>query len=129
MYKLVDVGVALNLETGESFLVDSDNRHAVEYRAWLALGNQPLPMDPPIVDEAEEAARVDFEALAADITNELAWIETALTEIDTGLGLVDAATLAQLRAIVKGMLQNQRRILLEQRGELRAWRYVIRQVA
>lgn len=80
------------------------------------------------LEAAEAAERLDFAALAADITNELAWIETAITEVDTGLGLVDAATLAQLRAIVKGVLQNQRRILLEQRGELRARRYVVRRV-
>lgn len=76
--------------------------------------------------EAQEGQ--DFSDLEADITNELAWIETAITEIDTGLGVVDAATLAQLRVIVKGLLQNQRRILLQQRRELKAWRFVIRRL-
>lgn len=80
------------------------------------------------LEAAVAAERLDLQGLAADIGNELDWITTAIAEIDTGLGLVDAAQLAGLRAIVKGMLQNQRRILLEQRGELRAWRYVIRRV-
>lgn len=81
-----------------------------------------------VLEATIEAERTGFAGLAADIGNELDWITTAIAEIDTGLGLVDAATLAQLRAIVEGVLQNQRRILLEQRGELRAWRYVVRRL-
>jgi hypothetical protein len=76
--------------------------------------------------EAEEVERLDLEGLEDDITDELAWITTAIAEVDTGLGAVDAATLAQLRVIVKGLLQNQRRVLLQQRGEFKAWRYVVR---
>lgn len=75
--------------------------------------------------EAQEG--LDFSGLKADIAGELTWITGAITEIDTGLGAVDAATLAQLRVIVKGLLQNQRRVLLEQQREMKAWRFVIRQ--
>ncbi len=79
------------------------------------------------IEAAAQTERLDLAGLSADITNELTWITTAITDIDTGLGIVDSATLTQLRAIVKGVLQNQRRMLLEQRSELKAWRYVIRQ--
>lgn len=79
-----------------------------------------------VANVAEVAERRDFAGLEADITGELAWITTAIAEIDTGLGVVDAATLAQLRVIVKGLLQNQRRVLLEQQREMKAWRFVIR---
>jgi hypothetical protein len=81
------------------------------------------------IEAATAAERLDLAGLSADITGELDWIVGAVAEIDTGLGIVDAATLAQLRVIVKGLMQNQRRVLLEQRGELRAWRYVIRRLA
>jgi hypothetical protein len=81
-----------------------------------------------VANVAEIAERRDFAGLEADITGELAWITGAIAEIDTGLGVVDAATLAQLRVIVKGLLQNQRRILLEQQRELKAWRLVIRRL-
>lgn len=79
-----------------------------------------------VANAPEIQERQDFAGLKADITGELAWITTAIAEIDTGLGLVDAATLVQLRGIVKGLLQNQRRVLLEQQRELKAWRFVIR---
>lgn len=81
-----------------------------------------------VANVGEVAERRDFAGLEADITGELAWITTAIAEIDTGLGVVDAATLAQLRVIVKGLLQNQRRVLLEQQREMKAWRWVIRRV-
>lgn len=80
-----------------------------------------------VANVGEVQERRDFAGLEADITGELAWITTAIVEIDTGLGVVDAATLAQLRVIVKGLLQNQRRVLLEQQREMKAWRFVIRQ--
>lgn len=81
-----------------------------------------------VANVGEVAERRDFAGLEADITGELAWITTAIAEIDTGLGAVGAATLAQLGVIVKGLLQNQRRVLLEQQRELKAWRWVIRRV-
>jgi hypothetical protein len=81
----------------------------------------------PNAPEVEE--RRDFAGLEADIAGELDWISSTLPEIDTGLNAVDAATLAQLRVITRGLLQNQRRILLQQRGELRAWRYAVRRLA
>lgn len=96
---------------------------------WLAVNpaEAQAAIDAGAVNE-EHNERVNFEELEADITGELAWITTAITEIDTGLGVVDAATLAQLRVIVKGLLQNQRRVLLQQRREFKAWRYVVRRV-
>lgn len=80
------------------------------------------------VNAPEIAERLDLAGLEDDITGELAWITATLPEIDTGLTAVDAATLAQLRVIVRGLLQNQRRLLLQQRGELKAWRYAIRRL-
>jgi hypothetical protein len=74
------------------------------------------------------AERSDFNDLGADITTQVDWINGTIPEIDTGLNAVDAATLAQLRAIVRGLLQNQRRILLILRGVLRAFRFVIRRL-
>lgn len=76
----------------------------------------------------EEGERLDFDGLEDDTINELAWIETTLTEIDAGLAAVGAFTNAGQRAIVTGLLQNQRRTLLQQRRELKAWRYVIRRL-
>lgn len=71
---------------------------------------------------------VDFEALEEDIAGELAWITATLPEIDAGLAAVNGAfSNAGQRAIVTGLLQNQKRLLLQQRGEFKAWRYVIRQ--
>jgi hypothetical protein len=58
--------------------------------------------------------RRDFSGLEADIANEL-------TYINTTLGTIDTMTAAQVRDVVK-------RILLEQRAELRAWRFVIRRL-
>lgn len=96
---------------------------------WLAANQAEAQaaIDAGVISE-EYNERSDFNGLKADIANELAWIETTLTEIDAGLNLVDAATLAQLRVIVRGVLQNQRRILWQQRRELRAWRYVNRRL-
>jgi hypothetical protein len=84
-------------------------------------------IDAGAVNEAYNE-RVDFAGLEADINNELDWIEGAISEIDTGLGVVDGATLAQLRAIVRGLLEIERRVLQEQRQELKAWRFVIRKL-
>lgn len=109
------------------------NANWLEYQAFLDGGGLPEPADAPTAeqaawDAAEAAEKLDIGSLSADIAAELAWLTTAIADIDTGLAVVDAATLAQLRVIVKGLMQNQRRVLLEQRAELKAWRYVIRRL-
>lgn len=93
--------------------------------------------------ETEEAEGIDFDALEADITGELAWIlaaQAAITneraEIVTGIGIIDGgATLVQLRQVVRGLalivdntLQRQDRLTKQQQRELKAWRYVIRRL-
>lgn len=100
-------------------------------RAYLSQFGEPTQqeIDDLLAEiEAEAAERLDVEELESSIANELDWITSTLPEIDTGLAAVDAATLAQLRVIVKGLLQNQRRILLIARGVLKAFRYVIRRL-
>lgn len=62
----------------------------------------------------ELTERRDFSGLEQDITNELVWIGDTLATIDT-------MTQAQVRNVVK-------RILQEQQRELKAWRYVIRRL-
>jgi hypothetical protein len=75
------------------------------------------------------AERSDFNDLDGDITNQVEWINTTIPEIDTGLGLIDSAfPNATQRAIIRGLLQNQRRILLVLRGLLRAFRFVVRRL-
>lgn len=97
---------------------------------WLAANEAEAQaaIDAGVISE-DYNQRVDFEDLEADITNELTWIETTLTEIDNGLAAVGAFTNATQRAIVTGLLQNQKRILLQQRRELKAWRYTIRRLS
>lgn len=65
------------------------------------------------VPEIEE--RRDFSGLEQDIANELVWIGDTLATIDT-------MTQAQVRNVVK-------RILQEQQRELKAWRFVIRRLS
>lgn len=72
--------------------------------------------------------KADLMELSEDITNELAWIETGITDIDNGLAAVTAFTNATQRAIVTGLLQNQKRVLQQQRRKLKAWRYVVRRL-
>lgn len=96
---------------------------------WLAANQAEaqVAIDAGVVNE-EYNERGDFSGLESDISNQLSWISTTLPDIDTGLAGVDGATLVQLRGIVKGLLQNQRRILLIVRGVLKAFRYVIRRL-
>lgn len=83
--------------------------------------------DPESTPDALE--RADFNNLGADITTQVDWINGTIPEIDTGLGLIDSAfpNVTQ-RAIIRGLLQNQRRILLILRGVLRAFRFVVRRL-
>lgn len=72
---------------------------------------------------------VDFDALANKITNELAWIVTARSDIADGIAIINgSATLAQMRGVVKGLAGIVDRVLQEQDEELRAWRRVIRRL-
>lgn len=67
-----------------------------------------------------------YEATASaektDLSDLLPQINTELNYISTTLAAIDTMTAAQVRDVVK-------RILLEQRAELRAWRFVIRRLA
>jgi hypothetical protein len=81
----------------------------------------------PNAPEVEE--RIDFAGMEADIATELAWIGTARTDIASGITLLDSgATLAQTRGVVKGLAQIVDRVLREQEGEFKAWRFVIRRL-
>lgn len=46
-YKLTENNGVSEPGANRSFGADDDNRHAVEYREWLADGNIPDPSDPP----------------------------------------------------------------------------------
>jgi hypothetical protein len=79
------------------------------------------------VGAADTQAKTDYTEFQSLISAELVWIDgTAIPNIDTGLGVVDTATLAQLRLIVRGLLENQRRGFLEEKRELKAWRHLLR---
>lgn len=79
--------------------------------------------------EAEGGEQVDFSDLEADITNQVDWTVATVPEIDTGLAAVDSAFSSPAqRAIIRGLLQNQRRMVLILRGILKAFRFVIRVV-
>lgn len=46
-------------------------------------------------------------------------IAAEIAEVDTGLGIIDAATTNQVRTIVKGLLQSHRKTLVRQRAIIR----------
>jgi hypothetical protein len=102
--------------TGADSLSEAKEQAAIAYLQQFGEPTQQEIDDLLVEIEAEELERLDFEDLEADIANELAWIEATLPEIDNGI------------AAVTGLLQNQRRILLQQRRELKAWRFVIRRL-
>lgn len=77
---------------------------------------------------AEALERLDLDSLQDDITNQIDWTNTTIPEIDSGIAAVGAFTNAAQRAIVLGLLQNQRRIVLIIRGVLKAFRFIIRKV-
>lgn len=78
--------------------------------------------------EAEALERLDLDSLQDDIINQIDWTNTTVPEIDSGIAAVGAFTNAAQRAIVLGLLQNQRRIVLIIRGVLKAFRFIIRKV-
>lgn len=43
----LNISSVLNIETGDIFTFDEDNRHYQQYLAWVAEGNEPLPPDAP----------------------------------------------------------------------------------
>jgi hypothetical protein len=118
--------------TGETFrhveIIISDNGNAY---LW-AVGGLPAEGDLQAILDAREVEllqaasntgqantpelteRRDFSGLEQDINNELVWIGDTLATIDT-------MTQAQVRNVIK-------RILQEQQRELKAWRYVIRRL-
>jgi hypothetical protein len=114
--------------TGADSLSEAKEQAAIAYLQQFGEPTQQEIDDLLVEIEAEELERLDFEDLEADIANELAWIEATLPEIDNGIAAVGAFTNATQRAIITGLLQNQRRILLQQRRELKAWRFVIRRL-
>jgi hypothetical protein len=116
-------GVGVNRDENEAFVSAYVEIEEADEAAALTIIEAHDPANTPDVAE-----RVDFDNLGADITTQIDWINGTLPEIDTGLNAVDAATLAQLRVIVRGLLQNQRRIVLILRGVLRAFRFVIRRL-
>jgi hypothetical protein len=116
-------GVGVNRDENEAFVsayVEVDE--ADEVAALLVIEAHD-PANTPDVAE-----RADFNDLGADITNQVDWINTTIPEIDAGLAAVGAFTNATQRAIITGLLQNQRRIVLILRGVLRAFRFVIRRL-
>lgn len=73
--------------------------------------------------------RADLATLYNKIENELAWIETARTDITNGIAVIDGgATLTQLRGVVRGLALIVDRVLVEQREELKSWKYVTRRL-
>lgn len=115
----------------------ADIAEADEAAALVVIAAHNPESNPDILELA------DLQTLAADITNELAWLTTARTDIATartdiasGIVILDSgATLAQTRAVVKGLAQIVDklaqivdRIDLEQSRELKAWRYVVRRL-
>lgn len=90
-------------------------------------GDIPLSEVQVIVDEYLQG-QIDKDDLLADIDNELAWIPTEQDAIDTAIALVPAATTAQLKTIMIGILEHDRRILQENLRMLRAWKFMIKNV-
>jgi hypothetical protein len=78
--------------------------------------------------EAEEAEKFDVSSLSDDINTQIIWVDDTIPEIDNGLTNVTAFTNATQRAIVTGLLQNQRRTLLILKAILKAFRFIIRRI-
>lgn len=72
--------------------------------------------------------KADLIALRDDINTQIDWIGTTIPEIDNGIGAVGAFTNATQRAIVTGLLQNQKRELQIIRGILKAFRFIVRKL-
>jgi hypothetical protein len=116
-------GVGINRDENEVFVSAYVEVDEVDEAAALVIIEAHDPESTPDVAE-----RADFNNLGADITNQIDWINVTIPEIDNGLAAVGAFTNPTQRAIIAGLLQNQRRILLILRGVLRAFRFVIRQL-
>lgn len=116
--------------TGAATLEEAKEQAALAYLQQFNEAPTQAEIDALLAEiEAEEAEGVDFDALEAEITGELAWILTARADVAAGIGILDGgATLAQTRGVVKGLAQIVDRMLIEQQRELRAWRYVIRRL-
>jgi methylaspartate ammonia-lyase len=95
----------------------------VDEAAALAVIQAHDPENTPDVLE-----KADLAALSDDIDNQINWIGSTIPEIDTGLGTVGAFANATQRAIITGLLQNQKRELQIIRGILKAFRFIVRKL-
>lgn len=76
----------------------------------------------------KESEKVDFEGLLAQITTEVSYLDGQITLYDSTIPTIDTMTTAQVRAVVKELAQTMRRVMVEQRAELKTWRYAIRRL-
>lgn len=82
-------------------------------------GDEPEIDSPdPTIDNPDwlefASARVDFDAFVTQANNEIDWL-------DASIPLVDSANLAQLRVFL-------RRVMQQQREELKAWKYIFKRM-
>lgn len=112
------------------YRIASVSRETTSPAEWLAANPEEAQnaIDIGGISQGEYDEGLDFSDLNGQITTEIAWIGGAIQDIDTGLAIANP-TQAQVLAMVRGLMTNQRRVLVMLRVMLRAWRYVVRRLA
>jgi hypothetical protein len=75
--------------------------------------------------QTDENSHLDLNYLLDQIAGELTYLDNQIATYGTTIPTIDTMTTAQVRAVVKILAQTVQRLLMEEKAELRAWKYVI----